>query len=343
MRAPRLLAAAGLVAVLVSGCGDGTVRAGAAATVGDTRITTSELNKLVERGLADPSARQTVGSDRPAFERSVLGRMIQHLILEAAAREHHVTVDGATVDAAFETFAEQLGGEANLRSEALKAGIAPSDLRGAIRDAALRDALGDALTASIPVPQSELQKAYQQNIAQFDRVHSAHILVRTLAEARTLLARAKANPDSFAALAKQYSLDTSNKEQGGDLGFQGRGALEKPFETAIFSTAPGSFTLAHTSFGYHVIHVIARRTVTLQQATTQLRRQLLADPRSKALSDALDKTAKDLGIHVNPRFGTWQQSTEEVVASPVCPSSVSSPSPRPNDQGAPPPTESPRC
>jgi foldase protein PrsA len=300
-------------------------------------------NACRERGLADPSARQTVGADRPAFERSVLGRMIQHLILESAARAHHITVDGATVDAAFETFAQQLGGEGNLRSEALKAGIAPADLRGAIRDAALRDALGDALTASIPVPPAELARAYQANIAQYDRVHSAHILVRSLAQARVILARAKAAPSSFAALAKQYSLDTSNKEQGGDLGFQGRGALEKPFETAIFSTAPGSFTLAHTSFGYHVIHVIARRTVTLQQAATQLRRTLLAEPRLKAIDDVLSKTAKDLGVHVNPRFGTWKESTEEVVATPVCPSSISSPSPRADDQGLPQPTATPDC
>jgi foldase protein PrsA len=344
MRAPRLLAAAGLVVMLVSGCGDGTVRAGAAATVGDERITTSELNAVVERGLSDPSARQTVGTDRPAFERSVLGRMIQHIVLEIAARKNHVSVDGATVDAAFETFAAQLGGEGNLRSEALKAGIAPADLRDAIRDAALRDALGDTLTASIPVPRAELVKAYQANIAQYDRVHSAHILVRTEAEAQSLLAQVKRNPDSFAALAKQHSLDTSNKDQGGDLGFQGRGALEKPFENAIFNAKPGAFVIAHTSFGYHVIHVIARRTVTLEQATTQLRRTLLAEPRSEALTKVLTETADDLGVHVNPRFGSWNASTEEVVETPVCPSSISSPSPRADDQAAAPqPTESPRC
>ena len=41
--------------------------------------------------------------------------------------------------------------------------------------------------------------------------------------------------------------DTSNKATGGDLGFQGRGALEKPFENAIFSARPGTFTTARTS------------------------------------------------------------------------------------------------
>jgi foldase protein PrsA len=342
-RAPRLLAAVGLAALLVSGCG-GTVRAGAAATVGDERITTSELNDVVERGLESPSAQQTVGADRPAFERSVLARLIQHLILEKAAAEHHVTVDGATVDKAFETFADQLGGEAALKAEALKAGIAPADLRGAISDAALRDALADELTKDIVVPSAQLAQAYQADIATYDRVHSAHILVKTLGQARQILAQVKRDPSSFAALAARFSLDTSNKDNGGDLGFQGRGALEKPFETAIFTAAPGSFVLAHTSFGYHVIHVIERKTVTLAQATTTLRRNLLARPRSEALSEVLTKTAESLHVHVNPRFGTWDVKTEDVVATPVCPSSIVSPSPRTDESGAAPQaTATPAC
>jgi parvulin-like peptidyl-prolyl isomerase len=330
--------------MVLSACG--TPRAGAAATVGDDRITTSDLNAVVERGLADPSAQQTVGADRPAFERSVLSRLIQHLVLATAAKDAGVSVDGATVDAAFDAFAAQLGGEAALRSEALKAGIAAQDLRGAISDAALRDALGDKLTASITIPPSVLQQAYTSDIAQYDRVHSAHILVSTLAQAQQILAQVKQDPASFPTLAARFSLDTSNKATGGDLGFQGRGALEKPFEDAIFAAKPGTFVLAHTSFGFHVIHVIERKTVTLQQATTTLRRGLLQTQRSEALATLLDKTVKGLHVHVSPRFGTWDAANEAVVETPVCPSTaVSSPSPRPDDNGGatPTPTASPAC
>ena len=342
-RASRTLAVAGLLALALSACG--TPRAGAAATVGDHRITTSDLNTVVERGLADPSAEQTVGADRPAFERSVLGRLIQHLVLQKAAQEHHVSVDGATVDKAFDTFAGQLGGEAALRSEALKAGIGAQDLRSAISDAALRDALADELTADIVVPPAVLAQQYQADIAQYDRVHSAHILVSTQAKASQILAQVKKDPASFAGLAAQFSLDTSNKAKGGDLGFQGRGALEKPFENAIFSSAPGSFVIAKTSFGFHVIHVIARQTTTLAQATPALRRTLLSTPRTERLGATLSKTAKALRVHVNPRFGSWDLSTENVLAPEVCKSTaISSPSPRPADNGgAPAASPSPGC
>lgn len=341
-RRTALLATAVLVALSLTGCG--TVRAGAAATVGSTRITTSQLNALVSRGLADPSAQQTVGTDKPGFERSVLGRMIMHLVLARAAKDAGVSVDGATVDAAYDAFAAQLGGVAQLTAEALKAGIATRDLRAAIADSALRDALADKLTASIAIPASVLAQAYQQNIAQYDQVHSAHILVATLAQARQILAEVQKDPASFAALAARYSLDTGSKASGGDLGFQGRGALQKPFETAIFSAKPGTFVIAKTIYGYHVIHVIERRTTTLAEATPSLRRTLLATPRSDALRTALQTAAKELGVHVNPRFGTWDPISSTVVAPVVCPgTSISSPSPRPAAAGAPQPIATPPC
>ena len=331
-RAPRLLAAAGAVALLAgltAGCG--TVRSGAAATVGDDRITVTTLQQAVDRGLADPTAKQNVGTDRAGFERSVLTRLVQHLVLAEAAKREGVTVTGADVDAEQDSFEAQLGGPTQLKAEALKAGIAPQDLRGVIADAALRDALADKLTSSIDVPQSALQQAYQQNIAEYDKVHSAHLLVSSQALAQQLLARAKADPSSFPALVKQYSLDTSNKDTGGDLGFQGRGALEKPFEQAIFSAKPGSFVLAHTSYGWHVIHVIERRTTTLAQATTQLRRLLLGTQRQELVQAVLTKTAKRIGVHVNPRFGRYDAATATVTAIPTCPSSaISSASPRPD-------------
>jgi peptidyl-prolyl cis-trans isomerase C len=343
IRAPRLIAVVGLAALVLSGCG--TVRAGAAATVGDHRITTSQLAAVVARGLTDPSAQQNVGTDKPAFERTVLGRMIGHLVLAQAAHDAGVSVDGSAVDAALASFAQQLGGPTALQAAATKAGIAPQDLRGVIADAALRDALADKLTVSIPVPDPVLRKAYQDGIAQYDRVHSAHILVANASLAQQLLAQVEKAPSTFAALAARYSLDTGSKASGGDLGFQGRGALAKPFEQAIFSAKPGTFVIAKTIYGYHVIHVIERQTTTFEQAVPSLRRTLLGTQRSDAVGQALVTTAKRLGVHVNPRFGSWDAATQAVDATSLCPSTaVSSPSPRADSSGgAPQPTASPAC
>lgn len=316
-RTPRRLLVVAAAGLALSGCGATTIRSGAAAVVGGDRITTGALERLVARGLVDPQARQQVGSDRSGFQRSALSRLIQHEVLVRAVGQAGVSVTPTQVDATADRIATQLGGTDQLKAAAAKAGIAPADLRQTLADVTLRDALGDRLTADVAVPQAQLRQAYAQGIARYDQVHSAHILVASAAVAQTLLTTVQAHPDQFAALAARFSTDPGSKDKGGDLGFQGRGAFEKPFETAIFTAKVGSVVLARTRFGYHVIKVIERRTTTFDQASPDLRRGLLSQQRAAAVGDLLQRTARQLGVRVNPRFGVWDDKTLDVVATKV--------------------------
>ncbi len=331
IRTPRLLAVAALAgtALMLTSCGSGPSQTGAAATVGDQRVTTSELDALVVRSLKDPGAQQTVGADKPAFQRAALRRLISHLIVVKAAEREGVTIDGADIDATFDRFAAQAGGPDGLTAEAQKQGIAEADLREALADVALRDALADKLTESLAVPDATLRQAYKENIGQYDQVRSSHILVASQKQAKQVLAAVKADPTRFAALAKRLSTDMASKDLGGDLGLQGRGALEKPFEKAIFDNKPGSLVIAKTQFGFHVIKVVERKTTSFGEARPELRRTLLAQQRQTAVEAALARTAKDLGVEVNPRFGTWDETQQQVV--PAEDLGVVVPSPRPGD------------
>jgi hypothetical protein len=160
-----LVASAGLAVLLLSGCGSGSVRPGAAALVGDERITVDTLQQVVERGLADPQAEQSLGQDRSAFQRQVLSRLVNREVLAAAAAREGVSVDDGDVDAQLQDFAAQAGGEEALEEQAAQNGIAPQDLQPFLRDVVLEQALGDALTEDEDVPQEQLEGLYQQNIA----------------------------------------------------------------------------------------------------------------------------------------------------------------------------------
>lgn len=79
------------------------------------------------------------------------------------------------------------------------------------------------------------------------------------AKAEELLVQLRAGGD-FNALAKEHSIDTSNKDQGGDLGWFGRGMMVKPFEDAAFALKPGELSgIVETQFGYHIIKLEQRR------------------------------------------------------------------------------------
>lgn len=85
-----------------------------------------------------------------------------------------------------------------------------------------------------------------------DKIHCAHILVKTETEAKTILERINKG-EKFADIAKQVSLCPSSK-RGGDLGSFGRGVMVKEFETAAFALDKGETSKAvKTKFGYHII------------------------------------------------------------------------------------------
>nr|WP_193407082.1 peptidylprolyl isomerase [Methyloceanibacter methanicus] len=90
--------------------------------------------------------------------------------------------------------------------------------------------------------------------AQGGRIHARHILVKTEAEARDLIAKLKAGAD-FADLAKKNSIGPS-APQGGDLGYFERGQMVPAFEDAAFALKPGEISEpVKTQFGWHVIVV----------------------------------------------------------------------------------------
>jgi peptidyl-prolyl cis-trans isomerase D len=121
----------------------------------------------------------------------------------------------------------------------------------------------------VKVADEELKAKYEQDKESWrqpEQRHARHILFRVedgaaadvkaaqLLKAEAALAQAQAAGADFAALAKEHSDDTSNKEQGGDLGFFAAGRMVPAFDQAVFSMQPGDISgPVETEFGYHLI------------------------------------------------------------------------------------------
>ena len=85
-----------------------------------------------------------------------------------------------------------------------------------------------------------------------NKIHCAHILVKTEKEVNAVLERLKKG-EKFSAIAKDVSLCPS-KKRGGDLGTFGRGQMVKEFENAAFVLEKGQISaIVKTQFGYHII------------------------------------------------------------------------------------------
>jgi parvulin-like peptidyl-prolyl isomerase len=150
-------------------------------------------------------------------------------------------------------------------------GLTEADLRYLMEGSLYRTKLSDAIRAEAPTTA--------------EQVHARHILVATREEAESIVARLEAGED-FAALAAQLSQDTSNKDDGGDLGWFPRGQMVESFAEAAFALQPGETSdVVETEFGFHVVRVEEREadrpleSAALQSAQDQAWEDWLAAQR----------------------------------------------------------------
>ncbi len=68
------------------------------------------------------------------------------------------------------------------------------------------------------------------------------------------------NGESFEILATLYSQDPGSAQNGGNLGFAGRGSFQPEFEAATLKLKPGEVSMpVETKFGFHLIELIEKR------------------------------------------------------------------------------------
>ena len=77
---------------------------------------------------------------------------------------------------------------------------------------------------------------------------------KALETAKDLIKKLNEGAD-FKELAKEYSMDESNKDEGGVLGSFNKGDMESSFETAAYELKVDEYTdtPVKTSYGYHII------------------------------------------------------------------------------------------
>jgi hypothetical protein len=105
--------------------------------------------------------------------------------------------------------------------------------------------------------------------------HARHILVADETIAKEIIKQIQDGAD-FAKMAAQYSTDTSNKDNGGDLGTFAPGRMVPEFDAAVFdpNAKIGLVTQpVKTQFGYHIIEILSREARPLAESELQQKQQ----------------------------------------------------------------------
>ncbi len=253
---------------MLSACGSSssTLPSGVVAQVGDTQITTAQLDTYMSQLAASAASSGQVfptpgTASYTTAKQQALQQMIQLQIVgfEAGKCGKPCAVSDAEITAQLNTIAKQrFGGSqaklvAYLRSLDFTLGQARDQVKAGLQQQKLQNYIERGVTYT----PAEAKAYYVAHASQFNVPETRvvwHILVPNDALANKI--RAEVTPANFAALARQYSTDTGSKAQGGYLGAIQASEVVAPFAKAAFALKAGQISQpVHSQYGWHIIYV----------------------------------------------------------------------------------------
>jgi peptidyl-prolyl cis-trans isomerase C len=171
--------------------------------------------------------------------------------------------------------------------------------RRALRDTYFDKSIKDG------VDEAEAKKLYDAQVAQIkpeEEVKARHILVKSEEKAKEIALKIASGDDKlFAEQAKAHSEDPGTKDEGGDLGFFGRGQMVPQFEEAAFKLRKGEISApVQSQFGWHLIKVDDKRTKQPPEFAAVKERILASMIHRKAQELATDMRTKAKLEYIDP-------------------------------------------
>lgn len=254
------------------------------AKVNDRVITVSEYEKTLGmykknfEGIYGPDIWTTeVEKGKTVIEvikEQVLNNMINDEVVYQAAQKENIVVEDKDVDAQLKQFNTQLESNEEFKKFLKENNIDDQFLKNQLKKDMVISKYKENYIGSLEVNDEKLKEYYDANKEEYkkEEVKASHILFKTVGDdmkpvseedkkaakkkADDILVRAK-NGEDFAALAKEYSEDTVSGNNGGDLGYFGKGVMVPDFEKVAFGMNAGEISdLVESQFGYHIIKVI---------------------------------------------------------------------------------------
>ncbi len=287
------------------------------AKVAGTTITRKELdraltvlasqNRLPAQG--DPDAQKQ--AEAAALDQLVYAELIYQEGLKSAPADLDKQIDFRMAQNK-----GRFGSPAEFEAALLSAGVAEKELMEITKkDIIISSFIEQKIGAAIKVTDEEIKTFYEDNrdkLKEEPQVKASHILIgvdssakeeekkKAKEKAEALLKEIKGGKD-FAETAKANSTCPS-KDQGGDLGWFGKGQMVPAFETTAFGMKTGEVSeVVETQFGYHIIKLMEKKdgeAPKLEELKEKIGTFLKGQKTQKAVFDYVTNLRKEAKVEL---------------------------------------------
>ena len=256
-----------------------------------------ELDRLVRFYMGHGMTMDEVKKNLPKLEEKAMEQAIGAKLLLDRSEQLDVPVTAADIDAEVQKVVMQVGGEENFKKALEAQGVTEVQFRKELEKGAKVNKLVEQACAGVPDPtEDEVAAFFEAHKAEFvtpPQVLCQHILVKgTSSEAfekiRAIRERIVKDGADFAEEAKKNS-DCPSGQEGGSLGWFGRGMMVPEFDKAAFEMKKGEVSdIVTTQFGYHIIYKADEKgggAQTLVDVHDQVKDLLRHEARGRAMDN----------------------------------------------------------
>jgi peptidyl-prolyl cis-trans isomerase C len=275
-----------------------------------------ELQRAKKAYLSNQPNKQIPAEKQKEFDQQALNQLTSAELLYQAGQKLQIKDLDKQIEDKISQSKKRFPTEQDYKNAIKALDMTESDLREYTRrDLVISNYIQQNFASKVSVSDEESKKFYDENIDKFkqpESVRASHILIGVDAKATDAdkkKAREKAETvrrdlaggADFSKLAKQNSTCPSS-QQGGDLGYFGRGQMVPAFEQVAYTLKPGEISdVVETQFGYHIIKVVDKKdasTMSYKDAKIRIDDYLKNQKLNAAVTSFLDETRKTAKIEV---------------------------------------------
>lgn len=251
------------------------------------------------------------------LRREAMDLVIEQELAAQAAEREGIEADSAEVDKQVEELRSVFDTDAQFGMKLEADGFTEESYRRHVERMAAAKVYLDRIRVDVAeVSDAEVEKFYSENEQRLTlppQLRVRHILLKwkplgtnddraaLRKQMQPILERARSGED-FAALAREFTEDSSTRSSGGDTGLFGPGAMVPEFEQAAYSLKVGEISdPVSTVFGVHIIKLEERqepRLLPLDEVREQIRDYIRGEKMKVAVREKLDELRAAADVEV---------------------------------------------